>query len=132
MNASIHDFLNGPDTPQDAGPRRPQVSAAQKVRTLRELAAFQLTHGAIQWANDLIRIALLIDPDDLRSQRIQAHTLARLGKPMEALKLLLDVKRRDRDAVQIEDFVTVGLSLVRGGEVYHAKNILVRRRARSD
>lgn len=128
MNASVHDFLSQPGAKRK-GPDRPKVETHQKVQTLRELATFQLAHGSVRWADDLTQIALMIDPGDLACLRLRAHTLSRLGRAGEGLKLLLHVKRADRRAVTLDDFVAVGLALARFGDLRHAKTILFKGRS---
>ncbi len=116
-----------PDVPsfEEEAAEVPYVSPGQKAQTLRQLAAFQLAHGAPGLADQLASIAVWLDPEDPANLRLRAHTMARTGQPAAGLKLLMDARKRSGQ-LGVGDWMAVGLAFARGGDMKGARRFLLR------
>jgi len=93
--------------------------------TLRQLAAFQMSHGAMQLADRLTRIALWLDPSNPENWRIRANCLSRLDNPREAFKLLSQARTQGISGIGLRDLLVVGFAFARTGYLTEAKKLLM-------
>ena len=89
--------------------------------TLRQLAAFQMAHGAFGTAESLLHIATWLEPHEVRNWRLRAYALSALDRPSEALKLLLRARRDHGASSGLKDMLNVGLACARRGNVKSAR-----------
>ncbi|MEM8978509.1 MAG: hypothetical protein AAGD04_03435 [Pseudomonadota bacterium] len=99
--------------------------AKRYAATLRQVAVFQMTHGALPMAERLTRVALWLDPETGRNWRLRAHCLARMNNPREALRLLSQARSRGIGGIGLRDLLSVGWSFARSGYLAEARKFLL-------
>lgn len=110
-----------PDLPDPEALKKPSAA------TLRQVAAFQMDHGNYQTAEHLMRIAVWLEPGNGRNWKLQANCLARMDKPREAMKVLVEAKKQGVSGLGRQDLVAVALSYVRIGMPEFARQHLTMR-----
>lgn len=97
----------------------------KQAETLRELAVFQMAHGALPVAEKMTRIALWLAPENGRNWRVRAHCLARMNSPREALKLLSQARSEGVSGIGIKDLLVVGFAFAKAGFLKEAQRLLM-------
>lgn len=88
------------------------AAALKDASLLCELGAFHLLHGRAEDAAHMARAALWLHPKSGRAQRLLAHSLARGGRPLEAVKALIEAGRAPDVNLGLGDWGAIGTAML--------------------
>ena len=99
--------------------------AARKAETLRQLAVFQMSHGAFQLAERMACVAMWLEPGNGRNWQTRAYCLARMNKPKDAMRLLNEARSKGVAKIGLRDLAVIGFAFARSGQLREARQFLL-------